>query len=172
MAGQPTLYRDDYVEQLIEFFDVDPYTIGEDGPEATDMRTLAGFARKIKVHRDTMHEWTKAKDSEGNLKHPEWAYAYRLIKDIQENFLLVNGNKGLINPAFGIFSLKNICGFRDKQPDEVDVVVNNVTERKDEDIDKRYAELMAKAEAEKCGPGLPDTPEALDPVVIEGEDAP
>src|SRR5687768_11361422 len=37
-----------------------------------------------------------------------------------------------------IFCLKNLCGWRDKQPDEADkVVVNNIQAKSDDELDRR-----------------------------------
>lgn len=49
-----------------------------------------------------------------------------------------------------IFCLKNLCDWRDKQPGEEDkVVVNNITQKSEEDIDARIRELMNKTGADK-----------------------
>lgn len=116
--GRPTLYKPEYVEELLEYFDQEPYVEVEKtvptkkGPvqinvdEATDFPTLAGFAIKIGVHRDTLHEWSK--------KYPEFSDAYKRAKDFQENYIATNGMKGLVNPAFAIFTAKNVLGWRDK----------------------------------------------------------
>lgn len=47
-----------------------------------------------------------------------------------------------------IFCLKNMCGWKDKQPDEVDkVVVNTAQVKSDEDLDARIAELESQLKA-------------------------
>lgn len=117
--GRPTDYRPEYAQILIDYFSVEPYreimrqTITKSGDvievpvnEANDFPTLAGFAIKIGVCRDTLLEWSKV--------HPEFSGAYKRCKDYQENFLAINGNKGLINQPFGIFTAKNVIGWRDK----------------------------------------------------------
>lgn len=45
-----------------------------------------------------------------------------------------------------IFCLKNLCDWRDKQPGETDVVINNVSSKSDEELDNKIKELMKKAE--------------------------
>lgn len=43
-----------------------------------------------------------------------------------------------------IFCLKNLCGWRDRQPDEADrVIVNQLNTQSDEDLDARVKELIA-----------------------------
>jgi hypothetical protein len=128
--GQPTAYDPKFCVELIEYFSVEPYEETEKEiatksgdvvtihvNEANDTPTLAGFACKIGVHRETLLNWTKA--------HPEFFDAYKRAKELQENFLVVNGNKSLINTAFGIFVMKNLCDYRDRKPDEHDTVINN-----------------------------------------------
>jgi hypothetical protein len=139
--GAPTKYRDEYCQKILEYFSKNPYEEKEvmvatkDGPMmikkevASDCPSMAGFAISIGIPKRTILDWTK--------KHEEFAEAYELAKCYQENFLIVNGNRGLINTAFGIFSTKNIIGWRDKQPDETDNFNINVN----------LAEKMAKARA-------------------------
>lgn len=132
---------------LIEYFNIEPYkekikkiiTKSGDVIEvpmevANDFPTLAGFACKIKVHRDTMQEWCK--------EHQDFSVAYKKASQFQEHFLATNGLKNLIHPNFAIFTAKNVIGWRDKQPGEEDkVIVNNFTNMTDEEIDRKLAEL-------------------------------
>lgn len=151
--GRPTDYDPKYVDEIIDYFSVQPLKRklvaeyeGKDGkpipiysdPEPTSFPSLAGFAAKIGVHRDTLHEWQK--------KHKEFDEAVKLAKEYQEHWLLENGLRDRINASFGIFALKNICGYRDK-PEGPEVVVNNITKLSDEEIDARINELLAKREA-------------------------
>lgn len=149
-GGRPSKYKPEYAEQLIKYFEIEPYrevnkevvtksgdvvTISED--QANDFPSLAGFAIQIGVHRDTLHEWST--------QHPEFSDAYKRAKDYQENFLVINGNRGLIPAAFGIFTAKNILKWRDKQPDEIDTVVNNnVNSFSEDDLDQRIKEKLKK----------------------------
>lgn len=136
--ARPTLYNPKYCRMILAHFSVKPYRRVKSRDVANDFPTLAGFAAKIGVHRETLLNWTE--------EHPEFFDAYKRAKDFQENFLVVNGLKDLINPSFGIFTAKNVLGWRDKQPGEADVVVNNVVERSDEELDARIKELKAKAD--------------------------
>lgn len=43
-----------------------------------------------------------------------------------------------------IFCLKNLCDWRDKQPGEVDVVVNNISEKSDQELDAQIDDKMKK----------------------------
>lgn len=137
--GRPSEYDSKYCQEILKYFGVKPYETNERGREvAADLPTLAGFASKIGVHRDTLHQWTK--------DHPEFSDAYKKAKDLQENFIVVNGNRGLINTAFAIFTAKNVLGWRDKQPGEEDkTIINNFTNKSDEDLDRRIEELTEKS---------------------------
>lgn len=147
--GRPSSYDPKYCQEILEYFGVQPYReiikkihtkqgdvieIPED--VANDVPTFAGFAAKIGIHRETLLNWTK--------EHEEFFDAYKKAKELQENFIVVNGNRGLINTAFGIFTAKNVLGWRDKQPGEVDVVVNNNAPKSDQELDARIEELMKK----------------------------
>lgn len=152
-VGRPSGYDPKYCQDILDYFGVDPYktktTIKnhkgdeqeiEVPPYATDFPTLAGFAISIGVHRDTLHEWAKT--------HVEFSDAYKKAKDFQERFLVINGLKGLINTPFAIFTAKNVLGWRDKQPGESDVTINNFQSKTDEDLDRRINELTGSKKGE------------------------
>lgn len=160
--GRPSLYDPNYPRMLIEHFDKDPYVekikkiITKRGDvievpfdEATDFPTLAGFAVKIGVHRDTLHEWANAKNEDGSLKHPDFSDAYKRAKDFQEQFIGINAMKGLVNPAFAIFAAKNILGWRDKHPDEVAQINNSNSQQNVAVTDEQLMKLVKTARGEK-----------------------
>jgi hypothetical protein len=159
--GRPSSFKPEYTDLLIAYFSTPPYhqvvkkitekqesgesrinevpQFRDDGTpiyEISDFPTMAGFAIKIGVHRDTLQEWAK--------NFAEFSDAYKKAKDYQENFLAVNGNRGLLPPAFAIFTAKNVIQWRDKQPDEVDLVINNHA-LSDEQLDNRIESLLKKA---------------------------
>lgn len=156
-SGQPSKYNNDILKLFIEYFDVEPYeeqfkkihTRSGDVIEipmdvANDMPTLAGFAIQIGVHRDTLHQWSKAQNKDGSLKHPEFSDAYKRAVDYQEHYLVTNGLKNLVSTNFAIFTAKNILKWRDRQPDETDVVINNINGLSDAEIDAKIAAHEAK----------------------------
>jgi hypothetical protein len=159
--SRPSKYRTEFAKQLLEYFGRPPYEqvikkITEKSDDGTtriveipqhhddgrpvlhpsDIPTFAGFAILIGVHVDTLIEWTK--------NFAEFSEAYKQSKAHQENWLAVNLNRNLIPPAAGIFTAKNVIGWRDKQPDEVDVVINNHA-LSDEQLDNRIDALMKKS---------------------------
>lgn len=127
-GGRPTLYKDEYVQQLIDFFDVSPFEhvpgIDKNGNEKMEMvpakfPTLARFAVNIGVSRDTLYEWSTAKNEDGSLKHQEFSYAYKKAKDFQEAILVEGTMAGAFQPTFAIFTAKNVLGWRDKTEQEI-----------------------------------------------------
>lgn len=127
-VGRPTLYKPEYVEQLIEFFDKEPFEhvpgIDKAGNEKMEMvpakfPTLARFATKIGVTRDTLYEWSTAKNDDETLKYPEFSYAYKRAKDFQEAILVEGAMAGAFTPSFSIFTAKNVLGWKDKTEQEI-----------------------------------------------------
>lgn len=114
--ARPTKYSSKFPDQLLEYFNVKPYeSFTSRGVKiANDFPTLAGFAIKIGVHRDTLHQWAA--------EHPEFSDACARAKDFQENYLMVNGLRGLVASNFAMFTAKNFLGMRDKQPGEEDQI--------------------------------------------------
>lgn len=149
-GGRPTSYDPKYCEEIIEYFSRPPYREVERESvdkktgkvtksivrEATDFPSFAGFAAQIGVNRDTLREWCDAQR--------EFSAAYKRCKELQENFVIVNGNAGLINTAFGIFTAKNVLMWRDRQPDEAPTIVNNFSNLSDEDLDRKLEEKLKK----------------------------
>lgn len=119
--ARPSLYDPKYCDMIIEYFDRPPYVevkktvMTSGGPiempvnEATDFPTLAGFARSIGVHRETLLNWAK--------EHDAFFDALKKAKNIQEDYIQTNGMKGLVNTPFVIFAAKNIIGWRN-EPEE------------------------------------------------------
>ena len=120
-GGRPSKYEDQHCADIIRFFSVaknkqivKSVTTGKNEYEKTeyttvpnDLPTFAGFARKIGVNGDTVVEWTK--------KNAEFSAAYNVAKELQKEFLVDNGLKGLYPPASFIFVAKNVTTMRDKQ---------------------------------------------------------
>lgn len=146
-VGRPSSYDPKYCDQLIEYFSEPPYKeilkkiVTKDGDvvevpaiEATDFKSFAGFAVSIGTHRGTLNDWCN--------QHPEFADAYKRAKEYQEKFLTINGNKGLINPAFGIFTAKNVIDYRDKK----DIEVKDTTPREKMSDEELEAEIQRRLE--------------------------
>ena len=128
-VGRPSLFKEEYSDQLIEYFDIEPYERrplldaqgNEKGSEivAAKFPTLARFAIKIGVTRETLHEWATAKNENGELKHPDFSYAYKRAKDFQEAILVEGAMANAFHANFSIFTAKNVLGWRDKVEQEI-----------------------------------------------------
>ena len=68
--------------------------------------TLAGYAAKIGVRRETLWAWTQ--------QHEEFDEAVGICKGIQEQVLVTMGLLGAYRPGITVFMLKNLLGWQDK----------------------------------------------------------
>ena len=148
-AGQPTKYKPGYCDEIVEFFNIEPYEdleidhFDEDGNVkwtdkkrvATKLPTLVGFSRKIGVCYSTIKNWM-------DVKHPSHqpiflATVTRVAKDMQKDHLIQSGLQGLYNPQAFKFVAINITNMRDQsglaltgpegEPLEITVTVKNGT---------------------------------------------
>jgi len=119
-AGAPTKYNPKYCEEILDYFDIEPhfetpviitYKNGTTKEEVklmpSDLPTLAGFAVKLGVHRDTLNEWAKT--------YEEFSDAIKRAKDCQEQILITNGLQNLYAQPFAIMASKNILNWRDRK---------------------------------------------------------
>jgi len=136
--GAPTKYDPKYCKKIIDYFDIEPHfetpvvTTYKDGTTKeeiklipSDLPTLAGFAVKIGVHRDTLNQWAK--------DHKEFSAAIKRSKECQENLLVTNGLQGLYAQPFAVFTAKNVMGWRDKSDTEIN---GNLTILIDKSLEK------------------------------------
>lgn len=141
--GQPTKYKPEYCQQLIDYFSIEPLEvireqeiIGTEGGKYVSRRLpqrfpwFEGFARKIGVHRNTLKNWCN--------EHPEFAEAYGIAKDLQREFLVDIGLSGATSASFAIFTMKNVCGWRDER----DLKLRGAKEEGDIDDDELKAAIF------------------------------
>lgn len=105
--GRPSKYDPALCEQIITWFNIDPYEVVKDRKVANPLPTFEKFAHSIGVHVDTLHEWKSA--------HPEFSEAYKKAQQLQMDFWRTNSLLGLFPPAFACFCGKNMFGWQDKQ---------------------------------------------------------
>lgn len=123
--GRPTLYKPEYCQKLLDYFDIEPrqevtrQVVAKDGSVATvtmevpnELPTLAGFCCLIGTHRETLLNWSKA--------HPDFFDALKRAKEHQERIMLANGMTGFYDKTFAIFVSKNVLGYRDQIDTTVD----------------------------------------------------
>jgi hypothetical protein len=123
-GGRPTKYRPEYCDKIIAYFSQprtrtitkrittkNGTTIEQDQEVANPLPLFEGFASSIGVWVGTFQEWCKA--------HEEFARAYARAKQLQKEFLILNGTMGLYQPQFTIFVAKNITDMKDVQTHDV-----------------------------------------------------
>ena len=126
-VGRPTKYDPKYVQEIIDFFNVEAVresiktittkngtTIEEEHFIPNPMPFFVDFADKIGVSVDTLWEWANGKDEEGDLKHPEFTEAYARVKKYQERHLVNNALLNNYNAGFASLVAKNWLGWKDK----------------------------------------------------------
>lgn len=125
-GGRPTKYKSEYCQGIIDFFTVQTYrqvltkeTIKASGEivreymeRGGDLKFLSQYARNIGVTHDCMLKWCNV--------HPEFLLAYNAAKDLQKEHLIQNGVQGNFNPAFTIFTAKNITEMKDQPTTIID----------------------------------------------------
>lgn len=152
-AGRKTTYKPKYCEQIIKYFNREPYEREEvehsrkDGSTyftieyiPCDPPTYEGFATKIGVHRITLLDWCE--------RYPEFDYAYKQCKDFQKNILIINGAKGFYNAPFTIFLASNVTDMKSKVVTENDEK-KNLDDFDNSKLDERIEQLLAKRKCEK-----------------------
>lgn len=100
--------------------------------------TMSGMAASLGVSRTTLWDWHNGVRRPDNPEHYQIVEsAYNMLEQLMEMYMM----NGQINPASGIFLLKNHFGYRDVQ----DIVVqpkNPLGDESDPDsIEEKYAEL-------------------------------
>lgn len=123
-AGRPTKYKPKYCQEIIKYFNIEPwreiydiYTY-KDGTTketkrliANDLPTLEGFATKIDVNIDTLNDWGK--------KHPEFLRAKEKAQALQKDILIKNSLAGLYQGNFAIFVAKNVTDMKDRTETDI-----------------------------------------------------
>ena len=134
-AGRKPKYRPEFAEKLIEHFDIPAFEVLKDQatgepilsqsgkPSVVPCKfpTLASFACEIRVHRETLINWSEARypddyddlELAGTHKYPEFFEAYKIAKEHQERILTQGGLSGVFQGNFAIFTAKNVIGWRD-----------------------------------------------------------
>ena len=117
--GCPTLYDPKYNQEMIDYFDIEPYEeriellSGDKFTKETiklvpnKLPFISAFARKIGVCTDTLYEWEKV--------HEDFSETMKKARELQKEFLIHNSLQGLYNSTAFIFTAKNITDMRDKQ---------------------------------------------------------
>lgn len=128
-VGRPSVFKDEYVEQLLAYFDKEAYERkplldkegNEKGSEIVPNKfpTLARFATMVGVTRETLHDWATSRNEDESLKYPDFSYAYKKAKEYQEAILVEGAMANAFHANFAIFTAKNVLGWRDKHETEI-----------------------------------------------------
>lgn len=133
-VGRPTKYKFEYCQELVNFFDVEPYEDIElphytkDGKKDENgkriiswidfkrmprkLPTLRDFAKSINVSIRVVYDWLNEKS---NVFQPEFLHAFTQAKDIRKDFLIQNGLQGLYPPLSFKFVAINLTDMTDRQ---------------------------------------------------------
>lgn len=130
--GRPTKYKHKYCNQLVKFFDSEPYEdveiphyskTGKKRVVWTDIKrmpnklpTLRDFAKHIGVGISSIYRWLDEKDSSF---HPKFRDAFICAQEIRKWFLIQNGLQGLYNPLFAKFTAINVTDMKDVSSREI-----------------------------------------------------
>lgn len=144
--GRPTKYKEEYCDQIIEFFNQQPYTfveVDQEDSEGNITRSVAvdkfgnaikvpcalptkeRFAFKIGVHRETLLNWASS--------HPEFFDAIKKAEDLQKDILIQNGLVQAYDKTFAIFVAKNVTDMKDKQEIDMNAKVSSADDWSDAD---------------------------------------
>ncbi len=103
-VGRPSKYNPEYCKEIVEFF---KYII-----QTNNWPTFEGFAAKISVNTDTLHEW------KNNI--PEFSESYNKALNMQKENLFMNTLKKNYDSSFARFLASACYGLSEKtQVDQV-----------------------------------------------------
>lgn len=158
-GGRPSLYRPEYVQQLVDYFNIDETRILHKTIEdkkgniitveqevGAIFPTLEGFAcRVLNVAYETALGWTE--------RHPEWKEAWDLAKTHQARILMSNALLGHYMQPMSVLFAKTNMGYVDRiamqgggdgtPPVQQEVALRDETE-------KRHAALLKRMKAMKA----------------------
>ena len=115
-VGRKSLYKSRYCKELVDYMKEagDPvykHSVSNGSFVKTKVGNLphylSAFARKIGVAFDTLNEWTRV--------HPKFSDAYKTAVKAQEEMLASGTLAGIYAAAGGIFALKNLHRWKDRQ---------------------------------------------------------
>jgi hypothetical protein len=162
-VGRPTKYRDEFVPQMIAFFNIRTQKVIEtplknkDGSVATDKKgnvlyeqtvvvnefpTLERFASDLGVTRLTLHNWAHDTDEDGQPLRPEFLYAYARARDLQAALTIEGSYAGVYESRASTLGLKNLAGWKDQLEAHVEGTIESTSQEK---LDEIYAKGMANA---------------------------
>jgi len=125
LGGRPTTYRPELCQELIEWFNQEPWEDVGGKRLPRKLPTLIAFAREKKIGLSTIYDWTNKEHASYQKRFSETFM--KMAKDAQKEALIQNALLGLYNPFFSKFVAVNISDMRDKQ--DVDISDNRMVQR-------------------------------------------
>lgn len=145
--GRPTKFRKEFIEKMIDFFNVEPIRkeiMAESSKPNGEVSktykyvpnylpTLIRFAKSIDVDFATVYRWSTKEELPENFKElPKakqqelldmqgFCNAYKHAKQAQEDFLIQGGLSGAMPASAFIFTAKNVSSMRDKVEQEIKI---------------------------------------------------
>lgn len=116
--GRPTKYKEEYCQQIIDFFDrplFEEKEVSSFEKGRTVIRkisvpcllpTIERFCLNIGIHKDTLYEWVKV--------HPDFSDSLRRAQQAQQEILVQHGLTGLYKEGFAKFVGVNYTNLKDK----------------------------------------------------------
>jgi hypothetical protein len=148
-TGRPTKYDPSIIQKFTEYFstpitkEITKKIITKTGdvieiPEtvAGDFPTLAGFSLSIGIDRTTLKKWAD--------EHPDFSLVYEKAREYQENYLVNNGLKGLVQQPMAIFIAKNKLDWSDKKEIKHEGQIDSVVSVQPFDIEARKKQLKGE----------------------------
>ncbi len=133
-GGQPTKYKADYCDKLIEFFDIEPWEerkiphYKKEGKSKkyiawteikllpVKMPSLTKFAKFLNICRTTVYNWA---DSKHASFQEEFLNALTHARQIRKEWLIDGGLAGIFPPSSFKYVASNVTDMSDKQEYEV-----------------------------------------------------
>ena len=135
-TGRPTLYKPEYCQALIRWFDVDSFTTKDicftykDGStketttrEAVALPMLVDFAKSLGLGYMTVYRWAGLDRERPEAEVVEFGEAYKEALAHRDRIVIQNGLLGLYNGYFAKFFAENNMGMKEA-PKEVTLTID------------------------------------------------
>lgn len=123
--GVKGYYYPELVQECIDWFNIPPVnvkiTVDENSGETTlestvnNLPTRAGFACSVGILQSTLAQYALKLNKDGTLKYPDFALAWQMARDSQENILVQNTLSGAYNAGFAKFVAQNLLDYRESR---------------------------------------------------------
>lgn len=117
--GRPTKYHDGIISDIATYINQfedtnDVLSEEEETPKKAVLPSLVGLANYLNITKETMNQWEKQIDENGNLIKQDFSDAIKQVRALCETILTNKSLTGEFKAAPAIFLLKNYCNMTDK----------------------------------------------------------